>query len=900
MTVYFKKSQVPNCAAATHDPLHGVAKTHSTTLAQSSLELSNCVTTTDAHWLPSPAVVIVDSLERARSALFALPADCDYAEWFTIACAAKEAGLLFADFNEWSATGNNKYKGKTDCLNIWNSVKAGKQNGITKWRLLKLAQEAGWIDPNPGGDFGGPLPQEPTLQQQAVGKIGATAEKKASGNALEQRFASYELASKNHPYIQKKYGHSDGLRVVPNADASKINGYAIAGFLAVPCRALDGTLLTIQYIGADGTKLNAPGETFADGMFLDRVIMPTGRVYVVEGIGKAWAVRDADYDAAAAVSFGIGRFSTVAKTLRAAYPTVQIVLVPDRGQEHQAQKFAAEVGATWVELPHDKTDNYGVDDFKLEHGAVALRKLLQSAKTPESGEGYDHLIDWSDTGNANLFAKMTAGDLRFIPEQGKWLHWDGTSWQMDDDGVMAQKHALRVAEHYRKKAASFRSQCTDAPNDDDRKRLEKLADSHNRWATQCRNKPRLRAMLDIAGRFQHVALPIKSLDANPMLLGVANGVVDLRTGTLRAAAREDFVTKRSPVPFDPTATAPKWARFVEEITGTPIPPQCDKKGDVIEGTVGQFKPRPALANYLRQALGYALTGLTEQHKLFVCVGAGSNGKNVLLDVVRWVLGDYGISLPSTMLLDTKNADDAEKASPNSARLAGMRCAIGSENKEGQKFAVATIKRHTGDSTMTARFLHGNPFEFQISHKLWLMTNAVPAIDHLDGAIKGRLHFIPFDRQWNRPGEVGRNPLLPDGDERLLNDLKKEGPGILAWLVAGAVEYEKGGLTPPTEVANMTRAYFAEQDVLGKWLEHYERCDPKDGTPAKLLLEALLAWGADEGVEGGKYNATSFRKALASRHIGKHKTKQGILYGLRLLPDAVSNKGIDQLDNSGVL
>lgn len=399
------------------------------------------------------------------------------------------------------------------------------------------------------------------------------------------------------------------------------------------------------------------------------------------------------------------------------------------------------------------------------------------------------------------------------------------------------------------------------------------------------------ALLAIAGKFQHVALPMKRLDADPLqLLGVANGMVDLRTGTLRAVARDDFGTKRSPVPFDPAAAnAPKWVKFMEEITGSPAPPQTDAQGNVIAGTVGQFKPRPALADYLRRALGYSLTGLTEQHKLFVCVGAGSNGKNVLLDIVQWVLGDYGVSLPSTMLLDTKNVDDAEKASPNTARLVGARCAISSENKERQKFAVATIKRHTGDSTMSARFLHGNPFEFQISHKLWMMTNAVPAIEHLDGAIRGRLHFIPFDRQWNRPGEADRNPLLPDGNERLIDELKKEGPGILAWLVAGAVQYEKdkeNRLVPPAKVANMTRAYFTEQDVLGKWLEHYERCDPKEGTPAKSLFEAFQTWGADDAIDSSKYNVTSFGKALAARHVGKLKTKQGMVYGLRLMSDAV--------------
>ena len=41
------------------------------------------------------------------------------------------------------------------------------------------------------------------------------------------------------------------------------------------------------------------------------------------------------------------------------------------------------------------------------------------------------------------------------------------------------------------------------------------------------------------------------LDADPWLLNVLNGTIDLRTGELREHRREDLITKLAPVDYDP-------------------------------------------------------------------------------------------------------------------------------------------------------------------------------------------------------------------------------------------------------------------------------------------------------------------------------------------------------------
>ena len=57
--------------------------------------------------------------------------------------------------------------------------------------------------------------------------------------------------------------------------------------------------------------------------------------------------------------------------------------------------------------------------------------------------------------------------------------------------------------------------------------------------------------------------------------------------------------------------------------------------------------------------------------------------------------------------------------------------------------------------MTGRLMRENSFTFPISHKLMFQTNSKPALDHLDDAIRGRLHLIPFDRDLG-PGRGTRS------------------------------------------------------------------------------------------------------------------------------------------------
>lgn len=118
-------------------------------------------------------------------------------------------------------------------------------------------------------------------------------------------------------------------------------------------------------------------------MFVVGEVSADGRIYICEGIGHAWAVARADYQAAAVVTFGAGRFRVVGQALRERYPDARLVFVADRGKEAEAEGIARELCGSWVvAMPGDKPPNYDANDYELEHGTEALESLLQAAKAP--------------------------------------------------------------------------------------------------------------------------------------------------------------------------------------------------------------------------------------------------------------------------------------------------------------------------------------------------------------------------------------------------------------------------------------------------------------------------------------------------------------------------------------
>ena len=311
------------------------------------------------------------NIERARDALQYLDAGCSRDEWVRAGMAAKSAGLDFDDFNNWSASAGN-YKNENDCRTVWKSFK--ESGGVTPATLFGMAREQGWKDETRDKNDrpARPIPKPAPSQQTPVKPA-------ANSNAVDvwDRCIPATIAE---PYIDRKKGKPDGLRVYPaSAPPLVVRGQNVSGYLAVPCWSGEH-LQTLQFIPlGKGEKLNLPGAQFNDGFFTVGQI--TDRAYIVEGVGQAWAVNQVT-GCAAVVCFGASRMATVAKVLRTQHPAAALVIVPDRGKEEQAAKIAADVSGQWVAMPADKPSNFDANDLMQEAGTGALAALLKRTQAP--------------------------------------------------------------------------------------------------------------------------------------------------------------------------------------------------------------------------------------------------------------------------------------------------------------------------------------------------------------------------------------------------------------------------------------------------------------------------------------------------------------------------------------
>lgn len=311
-------------------------------------------------------------VDRARAALHALDSGCPRDEWVSLAMAAKAAGLDFDDFHEWSRPAHN-YRNEADCASVWRSI--AESGGIGAGTLFAKAREAGWSEPVNG--------HRPRQRPQEPRKPGGKADGPSFDFAAVWRDS--EAATAQHPYIARKLGLPDGLRVYRGP--LTLNGQALDGSLLVPAFDADGNLQSWQAIPPAGDKRNAPGATIRGASFSVGGAVHDGEpVYLCEGIGQAWSAHQAT-GKPAVVCFGAGNVETIARRMRERYPVTRIVIVCDAGKERDGERIARAVGGAWVEMPAGSAANFDLNDYHQQVRSLpAVAELLAQAREPEPAD----------------------------------------------------------------------------------------------------------------------------------------------------------------------------------------------------------------------------------------------------------------------------------------------------------------------------------------------------------------------------------------------------------------------------------------------------------------------------------------------------------------------------------
>lgn len=439
----------------------------------------------------------------------------------------------------------------------------------------------------------------------------------------------------------------------------------------------------------------------------------------------------------------------------------------------------------------------------------------------------------TDLGNARRLVDLYGDRLRYVAPLGGWLAHDGRRWRRDDT-EQVMRYAKDTARHLLDRAA----------DEVDTKRRELLA----KHALEMMRVQRLDAMIRLARSEPEIVARLDQFDADPWAFNVANGTLDLRTGTLRPHDPEDYITKLAPVAFIPKAAAPTFLQFIRDV----------------------FSENPALIAYIQRALGYAMTGTTGEQVFLLWIGTGANGKGALTRIAEACFGDYFKKAD----FSTFTASRSEKVREDIADLVSVRLLSAEEGREGARLDESLLKGLTGQDTISARHLYSPRFSFRPECKLILATNHRPHVSGGDKAIWRRLHLVPFERTF--VPDLTLEPRMHD-----------ELPGVLAWMVEGCLAWQREGLNPPAKVRAASEDYREDEDVFGAFLLECVQDDADAETLTDHLYQEFSAWAKERGVRK-PLSIQAFGNELTGRGFGKHRdstTGKVVRTGLRLRPDA---------------
>ena len=346
------------------------------------------------------------------------------------------------------------------------------------------------------------------------------------------------------------------------------------------------------------------------------------------------------------------------------------------------------------------------------------------------------------------------------------------------------------------------------------------------------------------------------LDTHPDLLNVHNGVIDLRSGTLRPHDPWLYLTKLADVNYRPNAVHADWVKAL-----TAIPPE--------------------LLDYCQRSFGSGITGYaTSDDRLEFHYGFGRNGKTTIINAIFHALGDYAAMIPEDVL-----GESGGRQHPTSLMtLFGIRFAILEELQSGHRLNSAILKKLVGTPTMTARLMHKNFISWLSSHSIFVVSNYCPIIVDTDNGTWRRIVIIDYPTTFPESADPKINGL---GIRERLQVGREQQEAILSWLVAGSVAWFANGKSlgeVPDRARENVEEWRGESDLLIQFVRDWMIYDASSEVRTEELRHHFNNCMDSSAVN---WSQRLFTERLTGHSylqgrgvtIGKNRKRQSVVRGL---------------------
>lgn len=460
----------------------------------------------------------------------------------------------------------------------------------------------------------------------------------------------------------------------------------------------------------------------------------------------------------------------------------------------------------------------------------------------EYGRSYEEYKpkDLTDIGMAEVFSKHNKGKAIYTMSSG-WLYWTGKKWESSE--LKAMKLYMNTAKKVLRNAGfeykEIYKKFIQAETTGDKEKISKEKSKVNQvkqyltFAKKMNDHSKVSGILKLARSMLEVANEM--LDSNAFILNTPNGIVDLKTGTIKPHDPSFYCTKMTSVPVS-SENMNLWLDTLDEVTGS------DKE----------------FQTFLQCHAGSTLIGQVFEESLLLVYGSGGNGKSTVFNSEAHVLGDYAGKIPAESLTTR-----AKNVKVDLAELCGKRFILASETEEGQRLSISMLKQIASVDDIAAERKYYAPFSFKPSHSTILYTNHLPKVGSNDKGTWRRIQVAPFNREI-------KNPKTDYVDELI----KKAGGAILQWMIEGAKLYAENNYKFPSckVVEQAKNVYRAEND----WIGHFvSECCIKGVNESEMSRSLYLAYRQWANLNGEYIRSDrDFSKALLLAGYTKKRTNKG--------------------------
>jgi len=344
----------------------------------------------------------------------------------------------------------------------------------------------------------------------------------------------------------------------------------------------------------------------------------------------------------------------------------------------------------------------------------------------------------------------------------------------------------------------------------------------------------------------------KNLDANPYLLGFNNGVYDFKTCTFRKGDLNDCITYSTE--YD----------YIEYNPQTPVIKE-------IYEFLGKIITNKNVLNYLLKVLGKSLMGIPDE-KFYIFTGlSGANGKSTLINFLELALGDYMVSVDTSLL--TNKRGNASSVSPDVIRLKGRRIIAFQEPEHTDKLRTGILKQFSGNDSIIARDLYKSPISFKIQGTMIMCCNDLPAITSMDGGTWRRIRVVDFNSRFcdnpKKPNEFLIDPTIKE-------KIKTWKPYFMSILIHHYSLFKKEGLIEPDEVKNATNKYKTDNDKFDEFFDVCLAENDKNIETFKDIYTNLTYWWSENYSNVKIPDTRELKRALKTKYgMEKEKIIDGI-------------------------